>query len=61
MPPLFLYKYAQNPSILCVYYTKMSCILRVYYACIVRILLSKIYSNQRTLSSKIRTIKPRKH
>lgn len=38
---------------------KMSCILCVYYTYIARILLLKIYSSQRTLSLKIRTINPR--
>ena len=40
---------------------KIVCILRVYYKYIASILLSNFYSNLRTLTVKIRTIKPRKH
>ena len=61
---LLLYKYSETVPktqyimrILC----KIVCILRVYYKYIASILLSNFYSNLRTLTVKIRTIKPRKH
>ena len=61
---LLLYKYSKTVPkakyimrILC----KIVCILRVYYKYIASILLSNFYSNLRTLTVKIRTIKPRKH
>ncbi len=40
---------------------KIVCILCVYYKYIASILLSDFYSNLRTPTVKIRTIKPRKH
>ena len=40
---------------------KTACILLVSYSYIICILLSKISTNQRILTQKIRTIKPRKH
>ena len=61
---LLLYKYSKTVPktqyimrILC----KIVCILCVYYKYIASILLSDFYSNLRTLTAKIRTIKPRKH
>ena len=64
MPPFYcinILKQCQKTKYIMRILCKIVCILRVYYKYIASILLSNFYSNLRTLTVKIRTIKPRKH